>query len=128
MFLSSIEFICAQAPLRLKGLLIGLWYASLSVHYLLVEVPEFYIPLNDGTTWVIFQEVKAFLIALSLIFFAYVSGRYRYRVRDEVVNEQYLIEEIYEREIRIAAEMEGEADENESLTSSSASIQQYMYH
>ena len=127
-FLSSIEFICAQAPLRLKGLLIGLWYASLSVHYLLVEVPEFYIPLNDGTTWVIFQEVKAFLIALSLIFFAYVSGRYRYRVRDEVVNEQYLIEEIYEREIRIAAEMEGEADENESLTSSSASIQQYMYH
>ena len=48
----------------------------------------------------IIQEVKAFLIALSLIFFAYVSGRYRYRVRDEVVNEQYLIEEIYEREIK----------------------------
>ena len=30
-FMSAIEFICAQAPLRLKGLLIGLWYASLSV-------------------------------------------------------------------------------------------------
>ena len=28
-----------------------------------------------------------------------VSRRYRYRLRDEVVNEQYLIEEIYEREI-----------------------------
>ena len=89
-FMSAIEFICAQAPLRLKGLLIGLWYASLSVHYLLVEVPDIYIPLTDGTTWEIIQEVKAFLIALSLIFFAYVSGRYRYRVRDEVVNEQYL--------------------------------------
>ena len=126
-FMSAIEFICAQAPLRLKGLLIGLWYASLSVHYLLVEVPDIYIPLTDGTTWEIIQEVKAFLIALSLIFFAYVSGRYRYRVRDEVVNEQYLIEEIYEREIKLAAEMEDEELEVEKdlLISSNASIQQY---
>ena len=98
MFLSAIEFICAQAPLRLKGLLIGLWYATLSVHYLLVDISDIYIPLTDGTTWVIIQEVKAFFIALSLIFFVYVSGRYHYRVRDEVVNEQYLIEEIYKRE------------------------------
>ena len=126
-FMSAIEFICAQAPLRLKGLLIGLWYASLSVHYLLVEVPDIYTPLTDGTTWEIIQEVKAFLIALSLIFFAYVSGRYRYRVRDEVVNEQYLIEEIYEREIKLAAEMEDEELEPEKdlLISSNASIQQY---
>ena len=118
-FMSAIEFICAQAPLRLKGLLIGLWYASLSVHYLLVEVPDIYIPLTDGTKWEIIQEVKAFLIALSLIFFAYVSGRYRYRVRDEVVNEQYLIEEIYEREIKLAAEMdEEESRERELLINS----------
>ena len=124
-FMSAIEFICAQAPLRMKGLLIGLWYASLSVHYLLVEVPDIYIPLTDGTTWEIIQEVKAFLIALSLIFFAYVSGRYRYRVRDEVVNEQYLIEEIYEREILIAAEMEDDDDDDsESFICSNASIQQ----
>ena len=126
-FLSAIEFICAQAPLRLKGLLIGLWYASLSVHYLLVEVPDIYIPLTDGTTREVFQEVKAFLIALSLIFFAYVSGRYRYRVRDEVVNEQYLIEEIYEREFKIAAELESEEleAEKEMLISSNTSDQQY---
>ena len=25
-FLTALEFICAQAPLRLKGLLIGIWY------------------------------------------------------------------------------------------------------
>ena len=116
-FMSAIEFICAQAPLRLKGLLIGLWYASLSVHYLLVEVPDIYIPLTDGTTWEIFEEVKAFLIALSLIFFAYVSGRYRYRVRDEVVNWQYLIEEIYEREFLIAAEMEDDDDDDDDSES-----------
>ena len=73
--------------------------------------------------------MKAFLIALSLIFFAYVSGRYRYRVRDEVVNEQYLIEEIYEREIKLAAEMEAEELEAEKdlLISSNESMQQYLY-
>ena len=127
-FLSAIEFICAQAPLRLKGLLIGLWYASLSVHYLLVEVPDIYIPLTDGTTWLIFQEVKAFLIALSLIFFAYVSRRFRYRVREDVLNWQYLIEEIYEREFKIAAELEEELEEDtesEMLINSNASVQQY---
>ena len=58
-----------------------------------------------------FQEVKAFLIALSLILFAYVSRQYHYRVRDEVVNEQFLVEEIYERELLIAAELEEEKEE-----------------
>ena len=105
-FLTALEFISAQAPLRLKGLLIGLWYASLSVHYLMVQAPEIYI--NDSNTWEVFQEVKAFLIALSLVLFAYVSRHYCYRVRDEVVNEQFLVEEIYERELAIAAQLEAE--------------------
>ena len=60
-----------------------------------------------------FQEVKAFLIALSLILFAYVSRQYRYRVRDEVVNEQFLVEEIYERELLIAAQLDEENKEKE---------------
>ena len=61
------------------------------------------------------------------MFFAYVSEQYRYRVRDEVVNEQYLIEEIYEREFQVAAEIEDEEsdDEEEMLLSTSVSVQQY---
>ena len=111
--MTALEFICAQAPLRLKGLLIGIWYASLSVNYLLAQAPEIYI--TDSNTWEVFQEVKAFLIALSLILFAYVSRQYRYRVRDEVVNEQFLVEEIYERELIIAAQLEEEDNEKEAL-------------
>ena len=45
---------------------------------------------------------------MSLFFYLYVSKRYRYRVRDEVVNEQFLVEEIYEREIQLAEEYERE--------------------
>ena len=105
-FMTALEFICAQAPLRLKGLLIGLWYASLAVHYLLVEPAEIYI--TNITSWEIFHEVKAFLIAMSLFFYLYASENYRYCVRDEVVNEQFLVEEIYEREIQLAEEYERE--------------------
>ena len=112
-FMTALEFICAQAPLRLKGILIGIWYAMLSVHYLVIEVPETIIV--DNTAWELFHEIKAFLIAMSLFTFLYVSERYRYRVRDEVVNEQFLVEEIYEREIRLAEEFEREKREEQNI-------------
>ena len=41
--------------------------------------------------------VSRSFIALSIILFAYVSRQYCYRVRGEVVNKQFLVEEIYER-------------------------------
>ena len=48
---------------------------------------------------------------MSFFAFLCVSERYHYRVRDEVVNEQFLVEEIYEREIHLAAEYEKERKE-----------------
>ena len=45
-----------------------------------------------------------------------VSKRYRYRQRDEIVNEQFLVEEIYERELAMAEEYEEQNRlENDSL-------------
>ena len=107
-FMTTFEFICAQAPLRLKGLLIGIWYASLAVYYLTVRVSELFV--TNVVTWEVFYEVKAFLIFLSLMLFMCVSKWYRYRVRDEVVNEQFLVEEIYERELALAEEYEKEQE------------------
>ena len=91
-FMTILEFICAQAPLRLKGLLIGMP----------VAVSELFT--NESTTWEVFHEVKAFLIFLSLMLYLCASRRYRYRLRDEVVHEQFLVEEIYERELAAQAE------------------------
>ena len=107
-YMTTLEFICAQAPLRLKGLLIGIWYALLAVYYLPVAVTEYF--LTDVTTWEVFHEVKAFLIFLSLMLYLCVSRRYRYRLRDEVVNEQFLVEEIYERQLSQAEEYEREQE------------------
>ena len=105
-FMTALEFICAQAPLRLKGLLIGLWYALLATTYLLVEVPELFTV--SSLSWTIFHAVKAFAIFLSLMIYMCVSNRYQYRLRDEVVNEQFLVEEIYERRLKLAEEHEKE--------------------
>ena len=93
--MTALEFICAQAPLRLKGLLIGLWYALLATNYLVVEVPELFTV--SSLSWTIFHAVKAFAIFLSLMIYMWVSNRYQYRLRDEVVNEMKRNEE-YERE------------------------------
>ena len=108
-FMTALEFICAQAPLRLKGLLIGIWYALLATNYLFVGVPESII--NNSLSWVIFHAIKVFLIFLFLIMYLCVSKRYRYRLRDEVVNEQFLVEEIYERRIDMAEQYEREDDD-----------------
>ena len=108
--MTALEFICAQAPLRLKGLLIGILYALLATNYLFVEVPELFT--IDSLSWEIFHAIKAFLIFISLIMYLCVSKRYRYRLRDEVVNEQFLVEEIYERELDRAEQYERDDDDD----------------
>ena len=90
--MTMFEFICAQAPRTTQGLLIGLWYATFSIRYLLVDTFFF-----KNTSWLVFQGVKVFLILVSLVLFSCVSRRYRYRQRDEIVNVQGMIEDTHDK-------------------------------
>ena len=93
--MTVFEFICAQAPRTTQGLLIGLWYATFSIRYLLVGlVDEFLI---EKTSWLISEGVKVFLILVSLVLFSCVSRCYRYRQRDEIVNVQGMIEDTHDK-------------------------------
>ena len=93
--MTVFEFICAQAPRTTQGLLIGLWYATFSIRYLVVGVLDNLI--TERRSWLICEGVKGFLILVSLVLFSCVSRHYHYRQRDEIVNVQGMIEEIYER-------------------------------
>ena len=104
-FMTALEFICAQAPLRLKGLLIGIWYALLAFNYF-VEIIENYTV--EDLSWKVFHSVKAGLILVSFLVYLCVSRRYSYRLRDEVVHEQYLVEDVYDRELDLAEKYEKE--------------------
>ena len=120
--MTALEFICAQAPLRLKGLLIGVWYAFLAINYLLIESSELYTIAK--TTWISFHSVKTFLILISLIVYVCVAKRYQYRLRDEVVNEQYLVEEIYDRELTLAEQYDETISFSHSCVKHTARVQQ----
>ena len=50
-FLTMLEFICAQAPYKMKGLLIGVWYSTKSMKFLIVNVLD---PLNDDMAWSVY--------------------------------------------------------------------------
>ena len=93
--MTVFEFICAQAPRTTQGLLIGLWYATFSIRYLLVGLIDSL--LMEKTSWLIFEGVKVFLILVSLVLFSCVSRRYRYRQRDEIVNVQGMIEDTHDK-------------------------------
>ena len=93
--MTVLEFICAQAPRTTQGLLIGLWYATFSIRYLVVAILDSYI--TERRSWLIYEGVKGFLVLVSLGLFWYVSRHYCYRQRDEIVNVRGMIEDTHER-------------------------------
>ena len=97
--LTILEFILAQAPRSMQGLLIGLWYAyqSLGVAVRLLSV----LTLQDVHCHYWPYIVKTVLAIISLLLYLIVSRRYKYRQRDEFsnINCQAIIEEYTERQL-----------------------------
>ena len=56
--MTVFEFICAQAPRTTQGLLIGLWYATFSIRYLVVGVLDSYI--TERRSWLICEGARGF--------------------------------------------------------------------
>ena len=98
-YLSVLEFICAQAPFRLKGFMIGIWYAMFSIKYVFVNIIDYIVFSKGDKAWIIYESIKIGIIGLSLIIFGISCRWYRYRERDEVVNVQGMIEDIVEKEL-----------------------------
>ena len=98
-YLSVLEFICAQAPFRLKGFMIGIWYAMFSIKYVFVNIIDYIVFSKGDKAWIIYESIKIGIIGLSLLIFGISCRWYRYRERDEVVNVQGMIEDIFEKEL-----------------------------
>ena len=98
-FVTTVEFICAQSPNAMKGLLIGIWYSMLFIRYSVVNSLDIHLFLLEIDKWNIYHGIKGFCMFLSIISFSLVHKHYQYRERDEIVNEQSMIEDQYEREL-----------------------------
>ena len=98
-FMTVLEFICAQSPNTLKGLLIGIWYSTFSLKYMIIDVLDTHPLFLESSPWSIYHGIKGFGIFVSILSFSIIYKSYRYRERNEIVNEQAIIEEQYEREL-----------------------------
>ena len=98
-FLSALEFILAQGPRSMQGLLIGLWYAYQSI-YVLLQIPALFLQSYQHFDYWL-TILKTCLAVLSFIVFIIVSRWYKYRQREEPseINRQAVIEEYTERQL-----------------------------
>ena len=129
-FVSVLEFICAQAPFRLKGFMIGIWYAMFFIKCLLLNMIEFSITsfYKEDRAWIIYESIKIGIIGLSLIIFGISCQWYHYRERDEVVNVQGMIEDIFEKELLQQDKEDSSDDEDTILISSQTNYNSFDSH
>ena len=97
---SSLEFVMAQSPNRMRGVMMGLatilfWFGS-TVHYGLEQVLEHFSNATPSCGFY-YYLVLSILLILSLVLFTIAAKRYKLRERDRHVNIQAIAEEHYER-------------------------------
>ena len=98
-FLSALEFILAQGPRSMQGLLIGLWYAYQSVSVLLGVSYLLLHSYQHLQYWL--TVLNTCLAVISFTVFITMSRWYKYRQREESseINRQAIIEEYTERQL-----------------------------
>ena len=113
---TTLEFISAQSPQSMKGLLVGVFFAIRGLFQFLNSIVI--IPLSLKQPWASREMIEhppvtncgfVYLVLTSvtgligLILFSVAAKRYKYRTRDEGIFRQHDVEEIYDRYIAQAA-------------------------
>ena len=102
---AMFEFICAQSPHSMKGLLMGLFFAMRGAFELLGAV--FVVPFSSFGPWKYLPPTLPscgfYYYLLSMVFgfagivsYVITAKKYTYRQRDEIINERVYIEEYFE--------------------------------
>ena len=103
---SQLEFIFAQAPYNMKGILIGLLQLEVGVPMFMDFIGVF---TQAADHWEYFLVISI-LVLISLITCSFAVYFYRYRLGNEPsdINVRSTIEEIYERNLRMNEESESD--------------------
>ena len=93
---TSIEFILAQGPRTMQGLLIGIWYMHFSIYCLTLTLSSSWL----GCHWE-YYAVKSSVVLISVIAYVVAIYKYKYRQCNELsdVNERVIIAEYTERQL-----------------------------
>ncbi len=105
---AELEFACAQSPYNMRGLLVGLVYVKYVGSIFFDAI--FSILMSSLCTseyCIIIQwSVIAVLILFGFVLFLFVVRRYKLRTRDDGFVAQQIIEEIYDRNLTAAAQLD----------------------
>ena len=100
---SSLEFVCAQAPYNMKGLLIGLYFTILMVSFFIGTLlclawsNNWFAILDISTCGIWFYLTTLVLAVVSSALLGLVIRWYKARERDETTRSQDLVEEVYHK-------------------------------
>ena len=109
---TTLEFISAQSPQSMKGLLVGVFFAIRGLFQFLNSIVT--IPLSLKQPWAsremiehppvtncgfVYLALTSVTGLIGLILFSLAAKRYKYRTRDEGMFRQHDVEEIFDRYI-----------------------------
>uniref|UniRef100_A0A1X7SMJ1 Major facilitator superfamily associated domain-containing protein n=1 Tax=Amphimedon queenslandica TaxID=400682 RepID=A0A1X7SMJ1_AMPQE len=96
----SLEFTVAQSPVHMRGVMVGLWYATAwGLSYLNSIIAKFLFDCESQyiCTSFYYYITKSVLVLIILIVFVILAKRYKYRVRENEVNIVQIVDDHYQR-------------------------------
>ena len=112
----SLEFTVAQSPVHMRGVMVGLWYASWGFGYLISAMLKF--PFNCESQYICtsfyYYITKSVLVLIILIVFVILAKHYKYRVRENEVNIVQIVDDHYQRYINQREQFVGDIDSDSS--------------
>ena len=97
------EFICAQSPHSMKGVLIGIFFAVKGL-FQLIGVLAILLPFSfwkdSPRAGLVYFLLNIVISAVGVVAFIVTARRYQYRQRDEFCNIRQYIEDFYEKEVQ----------------------------
>ena len=100
-YVALYEFICSQSPSSMKGLLIGLTYSIRGLFEFLALMLQLLLHIHadhpSGNCRIKFYLANIGVGVVSLLVYARIAKKYKFRVRDEVCNVYRFVEEYYSK-------------------------------
>ena len=96
---TSLEFIIAQSPHQMRGLMVGLWYAANGLGCVIVIIGRYPFKCKEDIFCqdIYYYVMKSAVILIILILFVVLAKHYKLRVRANEINVHLIAEEHYER-------------------------------
>ena len=113
----SLEFIVAQSPVHMRGVMVGLWYAtSCGLTFLINIIVKFLFHCESQyiCTSFYYYITKSVLVLIILIVFVILAKHYKYRVRENEVNIVQIVDDHYQRYINQREQFGSDIDSDSS--------------